>query len=159
MRAFIFFFLFILLIASCSEERQILNNIQGVYETTEFVVSDIGTDSVLFTASPTFDFSECTPRSNSDGGQCEVTIVDTDGTTYDYRYQLNAGQGTDYITFYSQEASTEDEENDLARSLTPNLVFELRNEELKLFTGELSTIRTEIGGSRDYRVSIVAMKR
>ncbi len=155
MHTFLVPILLLLLFASCSEERQTLNRLEGVFETTEFVVVESNTDSVLFIASPTFEFSECDTRSNSDGGQCEVTVTDTDGTTYDYRYQLSTGKGTDYITFRLKDAK----ENDLTRSLTPNLVFELRNEELKLFTNELSAIRTEIRGSRDYRVSITATKR
>ena len=159
MRTVLYFFFF-LLVVSCSEERQAFNRIEGVFKTTEFVVIAPGTDSVLFTASPTFQFAECDLRSNRDGGQCEVTIINTDGITYEYRYRLDFAEGTDYITFHPQVPLSSDEENDLTRSLTPKLIFELRNDELKLLSDDSVTGgRDSIRGYHDYKVSITATKR
>lgn len=160
MRIVIFALLFIVLIASCSEERQAINRIEGVFETTEFIVTAASTDSILFTTSPTFQFAECDLRGNRDGGRCEVTVIDTDGTAYNYRYQLDFAEGKDYISFRPQVPLSSDEENDLIRSLTPKLVFELRKDELKLFTDDnVIGGRDSIRGFRDYEVSITATKR
>lgn len=160
MRTLLYPFFLFLLVVSCSEERQALNRIEGVFETTEFVVIAPSIDSVLFTASPTFQFAECDLRSNRDNGQCEVTIIDTDGTSYDYTYRLDFADGTDYITFRPQVPTSSDEENDLMRSLTPKLIFELRNDELKLSTDDnVIGGRDFIQGFQEYNVSITATKR
>lgn len=160
MRTILYSISLFLLFASCSEERQALNRIEGVFETTEFIVSTTGTDSVLFTASPIFQFADCDLRSNRDGGQCEVTIINTDGKSYDYRYQLDFAEGIDYINFRPQVPFSSDQESDLTRSLTPKLVFELRNDELKLFTSDASLgVRDSVQGFREFEVSIMANKR
>ena len=150
----------LLLFTSCSEERRLLNRIEGVFETTEFVVTDDTTGNVLFTALPTLQFPECDTESNGNGGRCEVTIVTTDGTSFNYRYQLTTStQGPDYISFRpTRESITID--NDLTRALTGTLAFELRDKELRMFTNEITAgTRDTIQGSRNYQVSIVANKR
>lgn len=160
MRTTLYPFILLLLVLSCSEERQALNRIEGVFETNEFVVTTANSDSILFSASPTFQFAECDLRSNRDGGTCEVTIIDTDGTTYDYRYRLDFAKDVDYIGLRPQVPLPSNQETDLTRALTPKLVFELRNNELKLFTNDVGLGgRDSIQGFRDYEVSIVANKR
>ena len=152
--------LFIVCISACSEERQALNRIEGIFETTQFNVTTMNTDSVLFTASPTFQFDECTPRTNSDSDLCAVTIINTDGTVYDYKYRLDVGPSTDYISLRPQDGETWDIDTDLNRSLRNQLVFELDNDELKMYTEEDRVSRGDsIQGYRDYDVSITAVKR
>ena len=48
-----------LLVVACSERHQTFTGIDGTFNTTEFVVRAAGTDSLLFTAAPTFHFSPC----------------------------------------------------------------------------------------------------
>ena len=160
MRSLLFCLFGLLLFASCSEERQLLNRIEGVFDTTEFIVTDATTGDVLFTASPTFQFVECDPNSNRDGGQCDMTIIDTSGTSYDYRYQLDvSNEGNDFITFQPLPGFSTDQ-NDLTRALTGQLAVEIRDEELRMYTSdEALGGRSVIQGSRDYRVSITADKR
>ena len=150
----------LLLFTSCSEERRLLNRIEGVFETTEFVVTDDATGNVLFTASPTWQFAECGRRSNSDEGQCLVTITEANGASYSYRYQLSASnQDTDFISFRISRESA-DIENDLTRALGGALVIDIRDNELRMFTNDQTRGgRRAIQGIQDYQVSIIATKR
>ncbi len=160
MRTISFSLLVLLLGAACSEERQILNRIEGTFETMEFVVTDDTTGNVLFTASPTFQFAECDGDSNGSGGRCEVTIIDSAGVSYNYMYQLTvADQGPNFINFRLPNLPG-NEDTDLTRALSGVLTIELRDEELNILTDTDSrVIQDAIQGSKSYQVSIVAIKR
>ncbi|WP_116105610.1 hypothetical protein [Lewinella sp. IMCC34191] len=151
-----------LLFFACSEERQTLNRIEGVFETTEIIVTAPGTDSVLFTASPTFQFAACDLRDNRDGQRCPVTIIDTDGTTYDYRYGIETARNTpDYINLRPMDGTTWEIDTDLNRAIHNRLVFELDEDELRMYSDDVTTTSfvDTIGGYRDYDIVINASKR
>ena len=150
-----------LLCLSCSQEQQTLNRLEGVFETTAFVVTTPDSDSVLFAAAPTFQFAECDVRDNRNGQRCAVTVIAEDGTVYDYRYGIETrGNGPEYITLRPSDGVTWEIDSDLNRSLRQRLLFELNRDELRLYSdGVVPAQNDSIQGYGEYNVSITATKR
>ncbi|WP_116124336.1 hypothetical protein [Lewinella sp. IMCC34183] len=160
MRTLLLSLFVVFVLSACSEEQQALNRIAGTFETTAFVVTAPATDSVLFRASPTFQFAECDLRDNRNGQRCPVTIVDANGTVYDYQYGIETTRtGPDYIVFRPLTEETWEIDTDLNRSIHTRFVFELDKEVLKMYTNEFALSRDSIAGYREYDVSITAVKR
>ncbi|PPK87678.1 hypothetical protein CLV84_0626 [Neolewinella xylanilytica] len=157
MRTILYPILLLLLVASCSKQRQTLNRIEGTFETVEFVVTVSGTDSVLFTASPTFQFGECAPRDT----RCTMTVVDSDSTVYNYRYNYShdPASGMEVIGFNRGDAETWSSDADLSRVLDNVFDFELNKGELRLHLEDYKWMWDSMQGYDLCDISITAVKR
>ena len=149
-----------LLVVACSERHQTFTGIDGTFNTTEFVVRAAGTDSLLFTAAPTFHFSPCNTTEAFDiDDPCMVRIDDSSGRTYPYLYRIGDDQGLRYLEFSALMFSTADSANQLIRSLTPNLALDITDKVLRLSTEDLFIGSGDsVEGTRDYKVSVTAVK-
>ena len=159
MRTLLFPFFGLLLFISCSKERQTLNQIEGTFETVEFVVTASDTDSILFTASPTLHFGECAPRDT----RCLMTVVDSDSTIYMYRFEYNYDpvSGIEQINFNPADAQTAGIDSRLGEAMDNVFDFELNNDELRLYSEDRSWRRPQDSLLRFdlCDISITAVKR
>lgn len=146
-----------LLLSACSKERQTLNRIQGTFETIEFIITAPGTDSVLYSATPTFEFGECAPRDT----RCTMTVTDSDSTVYRYRYEYNVdvASGIEQIGFTPEDGKTWSIGNNLSRVLHNHFDFELDKGELRLVSPDSRWTRDSIKGFDHYDIFITATKR
>jgi hypothetical protein len=147
----------LLLLTACSKERQTLNQIEGTFETVEFVVTASGTDSVLFTASPTLEFDECAPRDT----RCMMSVVDSDGTVYNYRFDYNRdpASGVEQISFNPADGETFSLETELNQAVNNFFDFELNDGELTLYSEDRQWTRDSLQGLNLCDISITAVKR